>query len=418
MKLILCFFVVFIFTNSIQSQNWIQQNSGSTANLMDVCFINDNTGIVCGVIGTILRTTNAGINWISINSSVNNTLAQIYFTDQNTGYIAGHNGNILRSIDGGITWNNTFLDTNILLYDVYFININTGFTVGDDKVFKTSNAGATWDSLRIEDNQPRKITFHENKGYITTFNPNYDLLITTNNGNNWIGSYNLLQSGGIDGIDFQNNTGFIAGYTTDIRIVSHPAIFKTTNNGINWSQRDFLNRHGYLGSIKMYSEQIIYCTGSYYQDSLFGDKGIILTSINSGLTWNEQQWNGGYLRGISFTANKCYLVGANGTVLVSNIPIGIQQISNEVPNNISLYQNYPNPFNPTTNITFAITNREIVKLSIFDVLGRKILTLLNQELQAGIYKVDWNAPNYPSGIYYYSLETRGYFKTKKMMLIK
>lgn len=89
-----------------------------------------------------------------------------------------------------------------------------------------------------------------------------------------------------------------------------------------------------------------------------------------------------------------------------------------IPGEYSLKQNFPNPFNPSTTIEFVIPRSENVVLQIFDVLGRKIETMLNQRMEQGVYSYIWNAKQYPSGIYYYRLETENFIQTKKMSLIK
>jgi subtilisin-like proprotein convertase family protein len=106
------------------------------------------------------------------------------------------------------------------------------------------------------------------------------------------------------------------------------------------------------------------------------------------------------------------------TITVLNTPIGIQQISTEIPSNFSLSQNYPNPFNPATNIKFAVPSAGFVKILIFDMLGREVETLVNEKLNAGIYNADWDASKYSSGIYFYKLETGNFTEAKKMILVK
>ncbi len=98
--------------------------------------------------------------------------------------------------------------------------------------------------------------------------------------------------------------------------------------------------------------------------------------------------------------------------------IGINTISNEIPSAYRLYQSYPNPFNPVTNIKFDITSRSNVKLVIYDAAGRQVDELVNGELNAGTYKAEWNAVNYSSGVYFYTLSSGSYRETKKMILIK
>jgi hypothetical protein len=131
-------------------------------------------------------------------------------------------------------------------------------------------------------------------------------------------------------------------------------------------------------------------------------------------------------------------VGSGGTVTTVCI-VGIQSISNEIPVSFKLFQNYPNPFNPTTKIKFDLPKSNLtlsgakglfVRLIIYDILGREIALLVNDQLSPGMYEVDWSATggaeNYPSGIYFYRLAAgdpskssgQGYSETRKMVLLK
>jgi subtilisin-like proprotein convertase family protein len=84
----------------------------------------------------------------------------------------------------------------------------------------------------------------------------------------------------------------------------------------------------------------------------------------------------------------------------------------------ALKQNYPNPFNPATRIGFSISKQDFVILKIYDQLGREIQTLINDVLTQGDYEAVWNAKNFPSGVYYYRIETNGLSETKRMLLTK
>lgn len=114
-------------------------------------------------------------------------------------------------------------------------------------------------------------------------------------------------------------------------------------------------------------------------------------------------------------------------ILFGDTLIGIEPISKQVPINFQLYQNYPNPFNPATKIKFSIpsnVNSEIsnVRLTIYDILGNEIATLVNEKLSPGTYEIEWDSSNFSSGVYFYKLSASGgagYFsKTKKMVLLK
>jgi hypothetical protein len=119
----------------------------------------------------------------------------------------------------------------------------------------------------------------------------------------------------------------------------------------------------------------------------------------------------------------------NGVVYGDTSLVGINQISSEIPEIYSLSQNYPNPFNPTTIIRFAIpsyvkSEMSNVKIFIYDVLGREVQTLVNENVSPGTYEVDFDGSNLPSGVYYYKLEVSDHSnplrvtETKKMVLIK
>ncbi len=98
--------------------------------------------------------------------------------------------------------------------------------------------------------------------------------------------------------------------------------------------------------------------------------------------------------------------------------------NNKIPTEYALYQNYPNPFNPTTTIKYSIpssveTHRNAsVQLKVYDLLGREVATLVNEEKQPGEYEVEFNAANLPSGVYFYQLKAGSYTATKKFLLLK
>ncbi len=98
--------------------------------------------------------------------------------------------------------------------------------------------------------------------------------------------------------------------------------------------------------------------------------------------------------------------------------IGIKNISSEIPAIYELSQNYPNPFNPATTIRFAIPKRDMVKIKVYDVLGKVVSELVNEQLNAGYYEINFNGQNLSSGLYFYRIETSGLIQTKKMLLVK
>ena len=111
-----------------------------------------------------------------------------------------------------------------------------------------------------------------------------------------------------------------------------------------------------------------------------------------------------------------------------NIPItfGVQVSVDDnavTPMEFALEQNYPNPFNPETNISFAVAENSKVNISIFNLVGQKVVTLVNQNMDPGVYDVKWNGTNergalLPTGMYFYEMRTPGYHSVKKLVLVK
>lgn len=102
---------------------------------------------------------------------------------------------------------------------------------------------------------------------------------------------------------------------------------------------------------------------------------------------------------------------------ISNVPSGLtDELSGA--SEFVLYQNFPNPFNPSTSISYQIPNRSSVTLRVFNLLGIEVALLVNETQSAGSYKVEFNARNLSSGIYFYQLKVGSFIETKKLSLLK
>lgn len=125
-----------------------------------------------------------------------------------------------------------------------------------------------------------------------------------------------------------------------------------------------------------------------------------------------------YLTGDSYYSSICpgghpnYL-----TIKISQDKVNIDPQS-EIVTQYELFQNYPNPFNPVTTIRFALPKREFVELSVYDLLGREIKTLLMEERSQGIHNINWNAEGVASGVYYYRITAGEFTQTRKLILLR
>ena len=107
-----------------------------------------------------------------------------------------------------------------------------------------------------------------------------------------------------------------------------------------------------------------------------------------------------------------------GLLISESSIVGVEEEKKIIPNSISLYQNYPNPFNPSTIISFSLPERSDVVLKIYDLIGKEISTLVNEELCEGKHEVNFDASRFSSGVYFYKLTAGDFIQTKKMILIK
>ena len=124
-----------------------------------------------------------------------------------------------------------------------------------------------------------------------------------------------------------------------------------------------------------------------------------------------------YTKVMAYMDNKIIDITNREEVVSDNLSEG-NIINTEIPKEFALQQNYPNPFNPSTSIKFDIPVLSNAKLAIYDITGRELAVLVNQELQPGSYEYKWNASQFASGIYFYRIKAGSFIHTKRMVLIK
>lgn len=268
------------------SQDWQWLNPLPTGNKLNcVRFIDDNTGFAVGDCGTILKTTDGGETWTlkAVESSF--MLRSVFFTDANTGYIVGgqftydfpdYDGIILKTSDAGENWIIQPLIENTFLHGVYFTDNNTGYAVGFDilnlypKILKTTNGGIEW----ITQNIQNSISNSLNSVFFTDYNTGYVV------GGSW------------------------GAYGDEIG-----RIIKTTDGGENWILQ-FEHDNSDLASVFFTNDNTGYAVGSVSSGG-----GLILKTIDGGISWTDQPVNSG-LYCIYFAGeNTGYAGGYNGTIL-------------------------------------------------------------------------------------------------------
>lgn len=185
------------------------------------------------------------------------------------------------------------------------------------------------------------------------------------------------------------------------------------------------------------SNGALFVTGSSRHDTTAGSEDILTVKydISNGTQLQESRYNGpGNGTDIAYgvvmdSLNNIFLAGyqysgtANGNDWVTMMYqrgylVEVQTISSQVPKGFMLFQNYPNPFNPSTNIRFQIPKTARVKVNVYDVLGREVAVLVNENMNPGTYEINFNSSLLSSGLYFCQIRTDDYRDVKRMVLIK
>ena len=429
--------------------NWTSQYSGTTNDLEGVYFTDANNGTAVGFYGTILRTTNGGTNWILQYTGTPDHLYGVCFTDANTGTAVGWAGRILRTTNGGTNWISQIYGIANFLFDVSFIDANTGTTSGKNgTILRTTNGGTfpipaapilisppnnavgqalnlslSWNPVTYASTYRVQLASDTN---FTNIIVDDSTLINTvkavTNLSPLTNYYWRVNAKNISGISpFSSVWHFkTLGYPTQVNLFYPPD--DTTNIPVNvtfiWNKPGEQtysirtinpdNKDNRV-IIKYWFELTTDTTGaSLILDSTLTDTTKSVGGLPNPITYywhirakNEIGW-GIFSVWFKFTTI--------GTLNITG--------NSEIPKEFRLYNNYPNPFNPSTKIKFDIPKSSLVKLIVYDILGREIKTLVNEKLNAGRYEVNWDGSNYPSGVYIYKLVAEDFVNVKKMVLLK
>ncbi|MGH2575385.1 MAG: T9SS type A sorting domain-containing protein, partial [Ignavibacteria bacterium] len=338
-----------------------------------------------GGAGRIIKSTNYGANWTDIFNPISLTSYGMPLeadpNNPNTLYLGPDNLAMRKSTDFGLTWSNLSGGESGGIFRspcdvvIQFENPNTIF-VGDGTT--GSGSGKFWKSI--------------------------------NGGFNWT----LINT--VSGSEIP----MIANNSLNINLVYHStwssgSFWKSTDMGSNFVS---LSQSGSLWATDVAKDDPNTVAYDNYGSSCY-------ISTNGGLNFITTNVGSSPAAGILFFDKGNLLIQHGGGVYKMNIIYNVptitanHQISSEIPNDFNISQNYPNPFNPSTKISYGLPMTGFVKIIVYNVLGKEMQTLVNQELRAGSYEAVWDASEFPSGIYFYSLYSNGErIDTKKMILMK
>ncbi len=332
----------------------------------------------------------------------------------------GNNTNFVAPYVLSPNWNDTS-DTN---------NFSKTLYAGEDIISKSTDGGTNWtitnNNSPLDGNATLSLAVSENNSnivYAATL-PSINkvgVFKTSNGGNSWTPidtSINFPNRYPMDiAIDNKNpNRAYIVfgGFDT-----SH--VFMTINGGTSWIDCD----RGNLPNVP--TNTVVIDPDSSHVVYIGNDLGVYI-STDFGNSWNEftEGMPPSIVMDLSISkSNRKLRAFTHGIGVwersLANLPnTTIVREENNIPKTFLLYQNYPNPFNPKTKIKFLLTkNSENVSLEIYDILGKKISTLIdNKRRQIGFHEIEFDGSKLQSGTYFYKLTTETFSETKKMIITK
>lgn len=392
---------------SFSQEGWEQKFLGN-ANLVSINFINSHTGYIFRSDKYIFKTTTSGVSWDSslINAQGLGIRQGCFITESNGAFmpVPGITTN------GGSSWNQGSIPSVGSFYpqNIYLHNDSTAFLSGVDLgnfvpyIFKTTNAGLNWNQVFAGGgaNNYADITFiNDNTGFQCRFT----ILKTTDKGSSW---FTLSHTS-------RQRTKFSKVFGDTMYLSSaNGYVAKSIDLGANWTET-------YTGINQLLTD--IYFINNHLGYAV-GDSGGIVKTTNGGLKWSIQ--NSGTNKKLNevwfLNKDTGFIAGDSGLLLVTynGGVTSLSQNYQSIPEKFQLHQNYPNPFNPSTIIRFDLIQSGYTRLSVYDISGKRISVLVDENLSPGSYEYNFNAENLPSGVYFYKIESEAFTETKRMILIK
>lgn len=454
---------------------WTQSLSGSGA-IWGIAVTPSNQQIIYAASNTtgIWKSTNAGANWVQMNSGLDNLVLQSVAVSQSNSNVVmcgstntGTNPGVYRSTNGGTSWTRVvtgITETAINIQtvvidpvnaDIAYIAVFDGLTNSANGIYKTSNGGVLWTpittgigaiknmlSIAINPLNPNVLYCGTSFDVPTSMGPS-KIYKSVNGGALWTDASNGLPTATTE----INPVRTLSIVPTDTSRVFAGLFMNTTNGGAylttngagSWS-RIHGNLPGTVGTLIRAGIIRPGTTNEFFVGFDGGGantRGVYRTT-NGGATWVD--FNNGVLlntfsvRALGFRTSGDSTIYAGVSLPVANVgvyeyswpPVGINDPNSGIPKEFNISQNYPNPFNPVTVIDFAVPKSSYVTITVYDVSGRNVKTLVSEQKSAGYYQVTFNAVGLSSGVYFYSITagdvstplSTGYTDTKKMILVK
>jgi photosystem II stability/assembly factor-like uncharacterized protein len=415
-----------------------------TYDFQDVCFINQDRGFAAGGdlymhrptsgYGDMFVTDDGGKTW-EVSFSTYQKIESCFFVNPTLGFllsrvIGGSSSDIYKTTDGGKSWENILgapVDgVDIEGLDICFVNEENGWAVGEGRnldvrgpiIIATRDGGKNWDAswwvkkYAISQQGPslKKIFFlYENIGWAVG---DVGLILKYTQDHQWQEMERVTTLPLNDVFFIDENNGFISGGYWNDQGYCLSILLKTFNGGGTW---DTIPDVPYLiNDMYFHDLQHGWAVGS---DST---SGVIIATEDGGYHWKVQVDSlNSYLCSIEARENNLWAVGSNGLVLRADLTTATWVSEHQhLPCTFELSQNYPNPFNTRTAISYRLSANSQVELSIYNLLGQRVATLVSAKQSPGSYSAEWDGAEFSSGVYFCRMEAGDFVKTIKLAMVK
>ena len=412
----------------------------------------------------LLRSTNDGVSWSNVTNGLPQNDVRVIAISPTGTFFASDYGSIYRSSDNGSTWTevrHSIGGSSGGFQTIAFGSSRVYISGSYDGFYYSANDGINWTYVGSLPHAPLTLAVNSS-GYVFAGTSGWGVYRSTNLGIDWTQVNTDLGNLNINTIAINSSDVIYVG--------TIGGVYVSTDNGSHW-----VNQNSGLTNTNIRSIAFDYSGNVYAGAFTGGDDGglwksiallpVELTSFTASvigsavkLSWETATEVNNYgfeverskkLDARSETWEKIGFVNGNGNsnspksyfyednnVKAGKYSYRLKQIDTDgqfeyskaievdltLPAKFELSQNFPNPFNPTTKLSFVIGQSSLVTLKVYDVLGNEVATLVNEELSAGEYEVEFNTSSIKhlpsSGVYFYQLKAREFIQTKKMVLLR
>ena len=423
--------------------NWSSINNGLTGTYTRAINSLSNGNILAGTFGEGMFISADGNTWTKSNSGLVNTrIAAIAINTDGNVFAASSESGVFRSYDSGNNWTQLVSGLDVSRYNAIIISQKSYVILGGfaNGVYRSTDTGSTWTKINNDGLWTLNSLALSPNGTIFA-STGYGVMRSLDDGDTWSTALNLSNTysvttgangkvfaANMDGAVCRStdngaiwNSSFI-GMTTAVSALAvdksgnvfagtNAGVFRSTNGGVNWTQINSGLVSTNVQSIAVNARGIVFVStgsGVYYLSTADGN----WTPVVSGL-------QNTFVTSLAFNPDGYLFAGTNGSGVykTTTTKTAVKDLANS-KNSYSLEQNYPNPFNPSTVISYSLPSSGKVSLKVFDMLGKEISTLVNEEKHAGQYEVKFDGANLPSGVYLCVLRCGSLVMSNRMMLLK